>query len=204
MLLSAFGRGETKMERRAVRALESVQRHDMLVLRADDAERYTGAGSTVGATLALAHEDIKADRHGEVRPFLAIDPAAQPLGTEDEPPPEMSEHEQRVFDAQVGRIWARLSQAANTLAKAVRGQQTVAFQGDSDDIIARSTSTWKAFGFILDCDHRQIWGWTRTTFAIKPLPLQLRVMRGQLRLLLDGRELSEVELVQRLEQDLSS
>ena len=191
------------MERRTVHALEEFKRHDMLLLRGDDAQRYNGSGSTVGAMLALAYEDIKADQCGEVQPFLAIDPNVPPPAVDDEPL-EMSAHEQRVFDAQVGGIWARLGQAANSLARNVRGQPTVSCQLDSDDLIVRSTSTRKAFGFILDRDHRQIWGWARTTFLINSLPLELRVMGGQLRLVHDGDELSPIELVQRLERSLST
>ena len=190
------------MERRTAHALEDVKHHDMLILRGDDVQRYTGSDSTVGAILALAHEDIKADQRGEIQPFFTIDPKVSAV--DGEPPLEMSEHDERVFDAQVGGVWARLSSAANTLARNVRGKPTVTCELDNDDLIVRSASTWKGFGFILARDHHQIWGWARTTFLINLLPLELRVMRGQLRLIHDGSEVSEVELVNRLERDLSS
>ena len=183
------------MHTRTVDARETLRQHEMVMVTGDRAWRYTGAGATVSLDLGLATEDMDVGRRGEVSVFITL---PQPLAnTPDEP-----SHEARLFDAQVGRVWGRLSSAVNCLCKNQRGRQTIACVINGDDIIVRSTSRWKAFGFILDPSGRQLVGWRRNSRMVKALPLTLQAQHGQLLLIFDGREMAEDDLVTHLERGL--
>lgn len=73
---------------------------------------------------------------------------------------------------------------------------------DEDDIIVRSTSMWKAFGFIIDRSARQLVGWRRNSRKVEALPLTLPVTRGRLTLTFEGGEMAEDDLVTHLERGL--
>ena len=183
------------MHARTVEARETLRQNEMVAVTGDCAWRYTGDGATANLELGLATEDMDAGRRGEVCVFITL---PQPLSnTPDEP-----SYEARVFDAQVGRVWGRLSTAVNRLCKNQRGRQTIACVIDGDDIIVRSISMWKAFGFILDRSTRQLVGWQRNSRVVKALPLTLQAQHGQLLLIFDGREMAEDDLVTHLERGL--
>ena len=69
---------------------------------------------------------------------------------------------------------------------------------DEDDIIVRSTSMWKAFGFIIDRSARQLVGWRRNSRKVEALP----VTRGRLTLTFEGGEMAEDDLVTHPERGL--
>ncbi len=183
---------------RTVRAVETFRHHDLLVLHGDEAQRYSGIGSAAGAELALALADTDQGESGRVESVLGL-PA-------DNGAPEVTSASTesalgaRIFDSQVGRIWTQLSLAVISLSNNQRGQPTIAAQIDGDDIFVRSKSMWKAFGFILDREQRQLWGWRRTTYVIRHLPLELRAVHGRLSVIYDDTEVSEDGLVGRLER----
>ena len=88
--------GDT-MPTQIVPALDHLKKREIVVVRTDGARRYTGAGETAGAPLALAREDIRAGRRGEVEVFIVLvaeeAPAARP-----EPESDVT------FDVQVGLL----------------------------------------------------------------------------------------------------
>ena len=188
--------------------LALIQKNEMLVIRTEGARRYTGAGETAGASLALAREDIRARHRGEVEVFIALvadeAPAArsEPESDVPAPRPRFGAHEARIVDVQIGRVWTRLASAVNTLAKNQRGRKTIDIAVDSGDIIVRSTMAWRAFGFILDRSHRRLWCWRRKTYAIEPLTLDILVASGRLHLVYDRKTVTEYDLVRKLERTI--
>ncbi len=189
------------MHTRTVEAREALRPHEMVVVTGDCARLYTGAGVTVNVELALAAEDVEAGHRGEVHVFITL-PQPSPI-TGEEPTPSADQHYQaRVFDAQAGRVWGQLSAAVNRLCKNQRGRQTIACVVDADDIIVRSTTMWKAFGFILDRSRRQLVGWRRNSRIVEALPLTLQATHGQLTVTFDEREMAERDIVTHLERGL--
>ncbi len=185
---------------RTVRAVETCRHHDLLVLHGDEAQRYSGIGSAAGAELALALADTDQGESGHVESVLGLGLPADNGAPEGTPASTESALGARIFDSQVGRIWTQLSLAVISLRNNQRGAPTIAAQIDGDDIFVRSRSMWKAFGFILDREQRQLWGWRRTTYVIRHLPLELRAVHGRLSVIYDDTEVSEDGLVGRLER----
>ena len=188
------------MHTRTVEAHETLRRHEMVAVAGDGARRYTGDGATGNVELGVATEDMDAGQRGEIHVFITLPQASntdkQPRQTDD------TSYEARIFDAQAGGVWRQLSVAVNALCKNQRGRQTIACVIDEDDIVVRSTTMWKAFGFILDRSGRQLVGWRRNSRVVKALPLTLQVKHGQLLLIFDGREMPERDLVAHLERGL--
>ena len=145
------------MHTRTVEAHETLRRHEMVSVTGDGARRYTGEGATTNVELGLVTEDVEAGQRGEISIFITL---PQVSSTEKEPTQtDDTSYEARIFDAQAGGVWRQLSAAVNTLCKNQRGRQTIASVIDEDDIVVRSTTMWKAFGFILDASRRQLVGW---------------------------------------------